>query len=124
EVLNQLGVSKVMTVTSTYDHRIIQGAESGMFLKKMDDLLTGQEDFYEQIFADLNILYEPLPYGDDNYTGPFAGDSDKIEHDRRVVGVWRLINMYRMRGHVLADLDPLDKEPGKNPELDLDYYGL
>ncbi len=124
EVLNQLGVSKVMTVTSTYDHRIIQGAESGMFLKKMDDLLTGQEDFYEQIFADLNILYEPLPYGDDNYTGPFSGDSDKIEHDRRVVGVWRLINMYRMRGHVLADLDPLDKEPGKNPELDLDYYGL
>jgi 2-oxoglutarate dehydrogenase E1 component len=124
EVLNQLGISKVMTVTSTYDHRVIQGAESGMFLKKMDDLLSGQEDFYEQIFADLDIPYEPLPYGQDNYSGPFSGNTNTLEHDQRVVGVWRLINMYRMRGHVLADLDPLEKEPGKNPELDLDYYGL
>jgi 2-oxoglutarate dehydrogenase E1 component len=124
EILNQLGVSKVMTVSSTYDHRVIQGAESGMFLKKMDDLLSGQEDFYEQIFSDLDIPYEPLPYGEDNYTGPFSSGENTLEHDRRAVGVWRLINMYRMRGHVLADLDPLGKEPGKNPELDLDYYGL
>ncbi|SMO85801.1 multifunctional oxoglutarate decarboxylase/oxoglutarate dehydrogenase thiamine pyrophosphate-binding subunit/dihydrolipoyllysine-residue succinyltransferase subunit [Gracilimonas mengyeensis] len=124
EVLNQLGVSKVMTITSTYDHRIIQGAESGMFLKKIDDLLSGQEDFYDQIFSDLDIPYEPLPYGEDQYTGPFSGKANTLEHDQRVVGVWRLINMYRMRGHVLADLDPLGKEPGKNPELDLEYYGL
>lgn len=124
EVLNQLGVSKVMTVTSTYDHRVIQGAESGMFLKKIDDLLSGQEDFYDEIFADLDIPYEPLPYGQDTYSGPFSGNVNTLEHDQRVVGVWRLINMYRMRGHVLADLDPLQKKPGKNPELDLDYYGL
>ncbi|MEX0844792.1 MAG: multifunctional oxoglutarate decarboxylase/oxoglutarate dehydrogenase thiamine pyrophosphate-binding subunit/dihydrolipoyllysine-residue succinyltransferase subunit [Balneolaceae bacterium] len=124
EVLNQLGVSKVMTVTSTYDHRVIQGAESGMFLKKIDDLLSGQEDFYDEIFADLDIPYEPLPYGQDTYSGPFSGGANTLEHDQRVVGVWRLINMYRMRGHVLADLDPLEKEPGRNPELDLDYYGL
>ncbi|MDR9415323.1 MAG: multifunctional oxoglutarate decarboxylase/oxoglutarate dehydrogenase thiamine pyrophosphate-binding subunit/dihydrolipoyllysine-residue succinyltransferase subunit [Gracilimonas sp.] len=124
EVLNQLGVSKVMTVTSTYDHRIIQGAESGMFLKKIDALLSGQEDFYDKIFADLDIPYEPLPYGQDNYSGPFSGNANTLEHDQRVVGVYRLINMYRMRGHVLADLDPLGKEPGRNPELDLEYYGL
>lgn len=124
DVLNQLGVSKVMTVTSTYDHRVIQGAESGMFLKRMDELLSGQEDFYDQIFSDLDIPYEPLPYGQDKYSGPLSGGANTLEHDSRVVGVWRLINMYRMRGHVLADLDPLQKEPGKNPELDLEYYGL
>lgn len=124
EVLNQLGVSKVMTVTSTYDHRVIQGAESGMFLKRIDDLLSGQEDFYDQIFEDLEIPYEPLPYGHDQYSGPFAGGANTLEQDRRAIAVWRIINMYRMRGHVLADLDPLGTEPGQNPELDLEYYGL
>ncbi|MEX2363181.1 MAG: 2-oxo acid dehydrogenase subunit E2, partial [Balneolaceae bacterium] len=124
EVLNQLGVSKVMTVTCTYDHRVIQGAESGSFLSKVDQLLSGEEDFYDQIFADLEIPYAPIPYGEDNYAGPFAGGANTLEQDRRAVGVWRLINMYRMRGHVLADLDPLGDKPGYNPELDLDYYGL
>ncbi|MEX0721964.1 MAG: multifunctional oxoglutarate decarboxylase/oxoglutarate dehydrogenase thiamine pyrophosphate-binding subunit/dihydrolipoyllysine-residue succinyltransferase subunit [Balneolaceae bacterium] len=124
DVLNQLGVSKVMTVTCTYDHRVIQGAESGSFLSKVDQLLSGQEDFYDEIFADLDIPYAPIPYGEDNYAGPFAGGINTLEQDRRAVGVWRLINMYRMRGHVLADLDPLGDKPGYNPELDLDYYGL
>ncbi len=124
DILNQLGISKVMTVTCTYDHRVIQGAESGSFLKKISDLLTGQESFYDGIFADLEIPYDPLPYGTDTYSGPFAGGANTLEQDRRAIGVWRLINMYRMRGHVLADLDPLGKEPGRNPELDLEYYGL
>lgn len=124
DVLNQLGISKVMTVTSTYDHRVIQGAESGSFLKKINDLLSGEEDFYDGIFADLDIPYAPIPYGEDMYSGPFSGKANVIEQDRRIIGVWRLINMYRIRGHVLADLDPLGKEPKSNPELDLDYYGL
>ncbi|MTI89362.1 MAG: multifunctional oxoglutarate decarboxylase/oxoglutarate dehydrogenase thiamine pyrophosphate-binding subunit/dihydrolipoyllysine-residue succinyltransferase subunit [Balneolaceae bacterium] len=124
DVLNQLGVSKVMTVTSTYDHRVIQGAESGMFLKKIDDLLSGQEDFYDQIFTDLEISYEPLPYGHDKYSGPFSGGANTLEQDRRAISVWRIINMYRMRGHVLADLNPLATQPRHNPELDLEYYGL
>ena len=124
EVLNQLGISKVMTVTCTYDHRVVQGAESGSFLKKVNDLLTGQEDFYNDIFSDLDISYEPIPYGHDNYSGLASRGGNSLEQDRRVIGVWRLISMYRMRGHVLADLDPLGKEPGHNPELDLDYYGL
>ncbi len=125
EILNQLGISKVMTVTSTYDHRVIQGAESGSFLKKINDLLTGQESFYEDIFSDLEIPYEPIPYSEDTYSGPFGGKSgDSLEYDRRAIGVWRLINMYRMRGHVLSDLDPLGKEPKYVPELDLEYYGL
>ncbi len=124
DVLNQLGVSKVMTVTCTYDHRIIQGAESGMFLQKVHQLLNGEETFYDAIFRDLEIPYEPLPYGEDKYEGQLSGKANTLEQDRRAIAVWRLINMYRMRGHVLADLDPLGTGPGQSPELDLEYYGL
>ncbi|GAB5409337.1 MAG: multifunctional oxoglutarate decarboxylase/oxoglutarate dehydrogenase thiamine pyrophosphate-binding subunit/dihydrolipoyllysine-residue succinyltransferase subunit [Balneolaceae bacterium] len=124
EVLNQLGISKVMTMTCTYDHRIIQGAESGSFLQKVSNLLSGKSDFYDSIFSDLEIPYDPIPYGEDSFSALFAGAGNTLEHDRRAIGVWRLINMYRMRGHVLANIDPLEKEPGHNPELDLDYYGL
>tara|TARA_Y100001935_G_scaffold255672_1_gene271328 strand:+ start:152986 stop:156642 length:3657 start_codon:yes stop_codon:yes gene_type:complete len=124
EVLNQLGISKVMTMTCTYDHRIIQGAESGSFLQYINSLLSGKEDFYDKIFSDLEIPYDPIPYGEDSYAGPFGGKMNTLEQDKRAIGVWRLINMYRMRGHVLANLDPLEKEPGYNPELDLAYYGL
>lgn len=124
DILNQLGISKVMTVTCTYDHRVIQGAESGSFLKKINDLLTGKADFYEDIFRDLKIPYEPIPYSTDTYSGPFGGKLDSLEYDRRAIGVWRLISMYRMRGHVLSDLDPLGKNPKYVPELDLEYYGL
>lgn len=124
DVLNQLGVSKVMTMTCTYDHRIIQGAESGMFLQKVDALLNGEDGFYENIFADLEIPYEPFPYGEDKYEGQLSGRANSLEQDRRAIAVWRLINMYRMRGHVLANLDPLGSGPGRSPELDLEYYGL
>lgn len=124
DVLNQLGVSKVMTMTCTYDHRIIQGAESGMFLQHVHNLLNGKENFYDKIFADLDIPYEPFPYGEDKYEGQLSGRGNTLEQDRRAIAVWRLINMYRMRGHVLADLDPLGTEPGRGPELDLEYYGL
>lgn len=124
EVLNQLGVSKVMTMTCTYDHRIIQGAESGSFLQRVHTLLNGEDTFFDEIFHDLDIPYEPLPYGDDKYKGQLSGHANTLEHDRRAIAVWRLINMYRMRGHVLADLDPLETSPGHSPELDLEYYGL
>lgn len=124
EVLNQLGISKIMTVTSTYDHRVIQGAESGAFLKKMHTLLNGEENFYDQIFADLEIPYDPIPFGEDNYVGQLDGRGATLEDNKRAIAVMRLINMYRTRGHVLADLDPLSDEPGHSPELDFDYYGL
>lgn len=124
EVLNQLGISKIMTVTSTYDHRVIQGAESGAFLKKMHALLNGEEDFYEEIFADLEIPYEPIPFGEDTYVGLLDGHGATLEGNKRAIAVMRLINMYRTRGHVLADLDPLSDEPGHSPELDFEYYGL
>lgn len=124
EVLNQLGVSKVMTMTCTYDHRIIQGAESGSFLLKVHSLLNGEENFFDSIFKDLDIPYEPFPFGEDKFRGQLGGATHTLENDRRAIAVWRLINMYRMRGHVLADLDPLESSPGHSPELDLEYYGL
>jgi multifunctional 2-oxoglutarate metabolism enzyme len=124
DVLNQLGVSKVMTMTCTYDHRIIQGAESGMFLQKVTALLNGEDEFYQNIFSDLDIPYEPFPYGTDKYEGLLSGRGNTLEQDRRAIAVWRLINMYRMRGHMIADLDPLGAEPVRSPELDLEYYGL
>ncbi|MCW9708371.1 multifunctional oxoglutarate decarboxylase/oxoglutarate dehydrogenase thiamine pyrophosphate-binding subunit/dihydrolipoyllysine-residue succinyltransferase subunit [Fodinibius salsisoli] len=124
KVLNKLGISKVMTVTSTYDHRVIQGAESGSFLKKIHSLLNGEEDFYDQIFEDLEIPYDPLPFGGDTYMGQLDGQGATLEDNKRAIAVMRLINMYRTRGHVLADLDPLSDEPGHSPELDLEYYGL
>ena len=125
DVLNHLGISKVMTMTCTYDHRIIQGAESGAFLQKVNELLTGRSNFWMDIFTDLEIPYEPIPYGEDMFSGVGGGGTNNsIIEDRRTIGVWRIINMYRMRGHVLASIDPLEKEPGHNPELDLEYYGL
>lgn len=124
EVLNKLGISKVMTVTSTYDHRVIQGAESGSFLKKMHGLLNGEEEFYETIFEALDIPYDPVPYGEDTYVGQLDGYGATLEENKRAINVMRLINMYRTRGHVLADLDPLSDEPKHSPELDLEYYDL
>ena len=124
EVLNQLGVSKVMTMTCTYDHRVIQGAESGSFLQKIHQLLNGEEDFYDRIFKDLEIPYEPLPFGHDKFAGQLSSKANTLEQDRRAIAVWRLINMYRMRGHVLANIDPLGDDSGHSPELDLEYYGL
>ncbi|SHF40819.1 2-oxoglutarate dehydrogenase E1 component [Fodinibius roseus] len=124
KVLSKLGVSKVMTVTSTYDHRVIQGAESGSFLKKLHTLLNGEETFYEEIFDDLDISYDPLPFGGDKYVGQLDGQGASLEDNKRAIAVMRLINMYRTRGHVLADLDPLSDEPDHSPELDLEYYGL
>lgn len=124
EKLSQLGVSKVMNMTSTYDHRVIQGAESGAFLKKINELLTGKEDFYSQIFEDLEIPYDPLPPGDDNYVGNADAEGATLEENKRAIGVMRLIHMYRTRGHVLADLDPLSDDASQRPELDLEYYGL
>ena len=41
ETLINSAVSKVITLTSTYDHRIIQGAQSGDFLRRMHEYLLG-----------------------------------------------------------------------------------
>ena len=121
--LATLGISKVMTMTCTYDHRVIQGAESGQFLASVHSLLLGQKDFYDELFADLKIPYEPVRWSIDEHPG-LSGAGQTREQIEKQARVLQLINAYRVRGHLIAHLDPLVNEPGHHPELDPDYYGL
>jgi len=120
--LAELGVGKVLTLTSTYDHRIIQGAESGLFLRYVAKCLTGDHDFYDDVFAALGVPYEPSRWAPDDNPVAGEGDADRI---LKQIRVQELINMYRVRGHLYAHLDPLDAAPPPvHPELDLETYGL
>ena len=123
EVIAELGISKVMTMTSTYDHRIIQGAESGAFLARIHSLLIGEDAFYDEIFRDLRIPYEPARWAQDK-RGSFLGGQSRDEIVNREAVVLQLINAYRVRGHLIADLDPLEYRVGHHPELNPEYYGL
>jgi len=118
--LAEMGVSKVMTVTSTYDHRIIQGAESGLFLKRVQELLQGEDDFYGAIFRSLGVPYTAVQWRAD--VNPLDRESVRLE---KQMNVQTLINQHRVRGHLIADLDPLAwKEPQMHSELDPATYGL
>ena len=118
--LAQLGLGKVVTLTSTYDHRIIQGAESGEFLRWVHEFLLGAEGFYDEVFASLRVPYEPARWKRDN--NPDHDTEDEVDKQARVL---QLINIYRVRGHLIADLDPLGRKPASTPiELDPTYYGL
>jgi multifunctional 2-oxoglutarate metabolism enzyme len=122
-VLADLGISKVMTMTSTYDHRIIQGAESGAFLAGVHELLLGADAFYDDIYRDLRIPYEPIRWAKDRHRlalGSVASD----EIVAREAAALQLINAYRVRGHLLADLDPLDYKVARHAELDPQFYGF
>ncbi|WP_033345537.1 multifunctional oxoglutarate decarboxylase/oxoglutarate dehydrogenase thiamine pyrophosphate-binding subunit/dihydrolipoyllysine-residue succinyltransferase subunit [Catenuloplanes japonicus] len=117
ETLTDLGVSKVITLTSTYDHRIIQGAQSGEFLKVMHELLLGEHGFYDEIFTALRVPYEPVRWVRD-----VARTSEgQIDKAARVV---ELIHAYRVRGHMMADTDPLEFEIRRHPDLDVLEHGL
>ncbi len=123
DVINNLGISKVMNITSTYDHRIIQGAESGMFLKKINDLLVGKENFYDEIFRDLRIAVLPVYWKKDNNTD-ISGAIQNLSEVEKQAKVIQMINMFRVRGHLLAHLDPLSEVAHSHPELDSSYYGF
>ncbi len=119
-VLADLGVSKLVTISSTYDHRVIQGAESGMFLQQVHDLLLGANDFYRAIFRSLHIPYEAVKWRRD--FNPVDREAAMLEKQAKVN---QLINQYRVRGHLIADLNPLrDEAPEMHAELDPATYGL
>ncbi len=121
--LSQLGISKTMTLTSTYDHRVIQGAESGLFLAKIHEFLIGQHGYYDEVFENLEINYPPLRFAQDYNPALFGGDATNEQIEKQA-NVLQLINAYRIRGHLLADIDPLNMTAHYTPELDLENYGL
>ena len=105
-----------MTLTSTYDHRIIQGAASGEFLKLIADKLLGLEGFYDRVFTSLRIPYEPIRWVADNPL--HDSQEEKFAH------VMDLIHAFRVRGHLMADIDPLSYRQRSHPDLDVKTYGL
>ncbi len=117
ETIARLAVSKTVTLTSTYDHRIIQGAQSGEFLRTIHRLLLGEQGFYDDIFSSLRIPYEPVRWVQDIS----AGHEDDITKSARV---HELIHAYRVRGHLMADTDPLEYKQRKHPDLDINQHGL
>jgi multifunctional 2-oxoglutarate metabolism enzyme len=120
KTLAEMGVGKVVTVTSTYDHRVIQGAESGEFLAKVHGLLLGEDGFYADLFAHMGVPYVAVEWHPDTYRG--HDPPAEVEKQARVL---QLINMYRVRGHLIADLDPLEvKPPSMHAELDPASFGL
>src|SRR4051794_7180800 len=117
ETLTRNAISKIMTLTSTYDHRVIQGAQSGEFLKRIHALLLGEEGFYDEIFRALRIPYEPIRWAQDIST---THDED-ISKQARIL---ELIHAYRVRGHIMADTDPLEYQQRSHPDLEVETHGL
>ena len=117
ETLTRNAVSKIMTLTSTYDHRVIQGAQSGEFLKRLHGLLLGEDGFYDEIFRALRIPYEPIRWAQDISTN----HDDEISKQARIL---ELIHAYRVRGHMMADTDPLEYQQRSHPDLEIESHGL
>ncbi|QIZ34510.1 multifunctional oxoglutarate decarboxylase/oxoglutarate dehydrogenase thiamine pyrophosphate-binding subunit/dihydrolipoyllysine-residue succinyltransferase subunit [Saccharopolyspora sp. ASAGF58] len=114
KTLVDMGISKIVTLTSTYDHRVIQGAESGDFLRKMHQLLLGEDGFFDDIFASLRIPYEPVRWTQDIPEGA-------VDKTARVL---ELIDAYRTRGHLMADIDPLNYRQRRHEDLDVLSHSL
>jgi 2-oxoglutarate decarboxylase len=135
QVGEAIGAEKVMTMTSTYDHRIIQGAESGRFLQRIEALLQGEDSFYERVFGDLGVAVAPLaPAPEARAITPPAGvpaipaatapavlDEELMQ---AVQAATSLLKAHRTHGHLAAKLDPLGREPEGDPALDPVPLGL
>ena len=116
ETIADLAISKVITLTSTYDHRIIQGAQSGDFLRRIHEILLGDGDFYGEIFAALRIPYVPIHWHADIPEG-----KNQLNKAARVQA---LIQAYRTNGHLMSDTDPLEYKQRSHPDLDVVTHGL
>ena len=116
EALTRQAVSKTCTLTSTYDHRVIQGAQSGEFLKRIHQLLLGEFGFYESIFEALRIPYPPIKWARDIVPGNRQPSRDARVHS--------LVNAYRNFGHLQSDVDPLEYRMRSHPDLEMETHGL
>ena len=137
ERLKQLGVAKVMTLTSTYDHRVIQGAESGAFLRRVEQLLQGEDGFYEALAADLGIdaagISSAHPASASapplSVAAPSAEPSrvpGEVDEEllQAVQAATSLLKAYRTHGHLAAHLDPLGSEPKGDPAIQPENLNL
>ncbi|WP_408898975.1 multifunctional oxoglutarate decarboxylase/oxoglutarate dehydrogenase thiamine pyrophosphate-binding subunit/dihydrolipoyllysine-residue succinyltransferase subunit [Nocardioides sp. R1-1] len=117
ETIARNAISRIMTMTSTYDHRVIQGAQSGEFLGQVHRYLLGEDGFYDEIFRALRIPYEPIRWNADIATS----HDDEIDKQARIL---ELIHAYRVRGHLMADTDPLEYKQRSHPDLRIESHGL
>ncbi len=147
--LRALGVEKIMTLTSTYDHRVIQGAQSGEYLKRVDELLAGRDDFYDRVFASVGLVPRagvvpsavatsaapvraslaamPAAAGsvvEQPATPPREIEPYSEELLRAVAAGMAILSSYRRHGHLAATLDPLGTPPQGDPALDWHKYAL
>jgi multifunctional 2-oxoglutarate metabolism enzyme len=129
---SMIGAEKVMTMTSTYDHRIIQGAESGRFLARIEEYLQGERGFYDGVFASLSVELGPAPSlpapaaaaaaAREAPQGTVARPSEELL--QAVQAATALLKAFRTHGHLAARLDPLGVEPEGDPALDPEPLGL
>ncbi len=129
-----IGAEKVVTMTSTYDHRIIQGAESGRFLGRIEEYLSGEHGFYEDVFAALGVELGPTPSPPAPAAAASAAASSAADHTpstvpdeellQAVQAASTLLSRFRSHGHLAARLDPLGSEPEGDPGLDPEALGL
>ncbi|HEU4799213.1 MAG TPA: multifunctional oxoglutarate decarboxylase/oxoglutarate dehydrogenase thiamine pyrophosphate-binding subunit/dihydrolipoyllysine-residue succinyltransferase subunit [Gemmatimonadales bacterium] len=127
ERIRELGVSKVMTITSTYDHRVIQGAESGQFLGTIDGLLQGKDDFYAKARQSLGLPASTSSISSTPSTSSTAAAAPaaaNLAEAKHVAAAMALVKAYRTHGHLAAHLDPLGSEPVGDPALDAASLGL
>ncbi len=114
--VRSVGIQRLMTISSTYDHRVIQGAESGAFLRRIDALLGGQDRFYEELFAALGITAGTPALSKQGATAPLD--------PRAIAAAMALVSAYRSFGHLAAHLDPLGSQPIGDPALEPERIGL
>ena len=134
ERIRQLGVSKVMTLTSTYDHRVIQGAESGAFLRRVEQLLQGEDEFYEKLAGELGVDPAPLSAAHPasasapplSATPPQGAGTREVDPEllQAVEAATSLLKNYRTHGHLAARLDPLGSEPKGDPTIQPESLNL
>ncbi len=129
EIGEQLGAEKVMTMTSTYDHRVIQGAESGRFLALVEGRLQGEHDFYESVFSSLGVELGappsvPRPVAAAPPATPLQATAPDEQMLQAVQAASTLVHRFRSHGHLAARLDPLGSEPEGEPQLDPEAAGL
>ena len=117
DTLARQAIGKVVTLTSTYDHRVIQGAASGEFLRLVERKLLGLDGFWNRAFESLRIPLEPVAWMRDTTYDP------ELETGKPA-RVAELIHAYRQRGHLAADNDPLTYRLRRHPDLDITSYGL